>query len=64
MIYLSYCNPYIELENDGSILAGVWDKEKEIFITKDKNYGLSSSRYSEFNNENKIKVINYVSLEK
>lgn len=64
LIYLSYCNPYIELENDGSILAGVWDKEKEIFITKDKNYGLSSSRYSEFNNENKIKVINYVSQEK
>lgn len=64
LIYLSYCNPYIELDNDGSILAGVWDKEKEIFITKDKNYGLSSSRYSEFNNENKIKVINYVSQEK
>ena len=64
LIYLSYCNPYIELENDGSILAGVWDKEKEIFITKDKNYGLSSSRYSELNNENKIKVINYVSQEK
>jgi hypothetical protein len=64
LIYLSYCNPYIELENDGSILTGVWDKEKEIFITKDKNYGLSSSRYSELNNENKIKVINYVSQEK
>ena len=64
LIYLSYCNPYIELDNDGSILTGVWNKEKEIFITKDKNYGLSSSRYSEFNNENKIKVINYVSQEK
>ena len=64
LIYLSYCNPYIKLDNDGSILTGVWNKEKEIFITKGKNYGLSSSRYSEFNNENKIKVINYVSQEK
>ena len=36
LIYLSYCNPYIELENDGSILTGVWDKEKEIFINKKK----------------------------
>ena len=30
LIYLSYCNPYIELKNDGSILTGVWNKEKEI----------------------------------
>lgn len=60
LIYLSYCNPYIELDNDGSILNGVWNKNKEIFITKDKNYGLPISRYSELINENKIKVINYV----
>lgn len=60
LIYLSYCNPKIELENDGSFLTGIWDKEKEIFITEDKNYGLSISRYSELRNENKIKVINYV----
>jgi methylated-DNA-[protein]-cysteine S-methyltransferase len=52
------------LENDGSNLTGIWDKEKEVFITKDKNYGLSISRYSELMNENKIKVINYVSQEK
>lgn len=60
LIYLSYCNPYIELENDNYILTGVWDKKREIFITKDKNYGLSINRYVELNNENKIKVINYI----
>ncbi|RBQ27633.1 hypothetical protein [Arcobacter sp. CECT 9188] len=60
LIYLSYCNPYIELENDGSNLTGIWDKEKEIFITKDKNYSLSISRYSELIDENKIKIIKYV----
>lgn len=60
LIYLSYCNPYIELENDGSYIVGTWDKNNEVLITKDKNYGLSSSRYSELNNENRIKVIKYV----
>lgn len=60
LMYLSYCNPYIELENDGSYIVGTWDKNNEILITKDKNYGLSISRYSELNNENRIKVIKYV----
>ena len=60
LIYLSYCNPYIELENDGSYIVGTWDKNKGVLISKDKNYGLSIERYSELNNENRIKVIKYV----
>jgi hypothetical protein len=60
LMYLSYCNPYIELENDGSYIVGTWDKNRGVLISKDKNYGLSISRYSELNNENKIKVIKYM----
>lgn len=61
LIYLSYCNPYIELENDGSYIVGTWDKNKGVLISKDKNYGLSANRYSELNNENRIRVIKYIS---
>jgi hypothetical protein len=61
LIYLSYCNPYIELENDGNYIVGTWDKNKGVLISKDKNYGLSVSRYNELNSENKIRVIKYFS---
>ena len=60
LIYLSYCKPYIELENDGSYIVGTWDKNKGVLISKDKNYGLSIERYSELNNENRNKVNKYV----
>lgn len=60
LIYLSYCKPYIELENDGSYIIGTWDKNNEVLLTKDKTYGLSTERYSELNNENRIKVIKYI----
>ena len=60
LIYLSYCNPYIEVENDGSYIVGTWDKNNEMLLTKDKTYRLSIQRYSELNNENRIKTIKYV----
>ncbi|WP_323665233.1 hypothetical protein [Aliarcobacter butzleri] len=59
-MYLSYCKPYIVVENDGSFVTGTYDKDKEILITKDKNYGLTLSRYSELNADNRIKIIKYV----
>lgn len=61
LMYLSYCKPYIIVENDGTFISGTYDKDKEILVTKDKNYGLTLSRYSELNAENRIKVIKYVS---
>ncbi|UXC28584.1 hypothetical protein N3114_11235 [Aliarcobacter butzleri] len=60
LMYLSYCKPYIVVENDGSFVTGTYDKDKEILITKDKNYGLTLSRYSELNADNRIKIIKYV----
>ncbi|PZP11147.1 MAG: hypothetical protein DI602_11990, partial [Aliarcobacter butzleri] len=60
LMYLSYCKPYIIVENDGLFVTGTYDKDKEILITKDKNYGLTLSRYSELNADNRIKIIKYV----
>lgn len=60
LMYLSYCKPYIVVENDGSFIEGTYDKDKEILVTKDKNYGLTLSRYSELNANDKIKIIKYV----
>ncbi|MFY4862401.1 hypothetical protein ACOTWK_05950 [Aliarcobacter butzleri] len=60
LMYLSYCKPYIVVENDGLFVTGTYDKDKEILITKDKNYGLTLSRYSELNADNRIKIIKYV----
>ncbi|WP_026804701.1 hypothetical protein [Aliarcobacter lanthieri] len=60
LMYLAYCKPYICVENDGSFVAGTYDKDKEVLVTKDKNYGLTLSRYSELNSDNRIKIIKYV----
>lgn len=60
LMYLSYCKPYIVVENDGSFVTGTYDKDKEILITEDKNYGLTLIRYSELNADNRIKIIKYV----
>ena len=49
-----------EVENDGSYIVGTWDKNNEMLLTKDKTYRLSIQRYSELNNENRIKTIKYV----
>lgn len=61
LIYLSYCKPYIVVDNDGSFITGIYDKDKEILIAEDKNYRLALDRYSELNADNKIKIIKYVS---
>lgn len=60
LMYLSYCKPYIVVNVDESYIHGCYDKEKELLITQDKNYGLTMDRYSELNADNKIKIIKYV----
>lgn len=60
LIYLSYCKPYIVVENDGSFISGIWNKDKEVLFSKDKNYGLTVNRFSELNSEDRIKIIKYV----
>lgn len=60
LMFMAYCKPFIEVQTDGDVICGCYDKEKEILITKEKNFGLTMDRYSELNSDNKIKILKYV----
>ena len=60
LIFMSYCKPFITIDVDGSYISGVYDSETEMLIDKDNKRRLTSDRYSELNNANKIQIIRYV----
>ena len=60
LMFMSYCKPVIEVDSEETIIQGIYDCEKELLITNDKNYSLTMDRYSELNALNKIKIVKYV----
>ena len=59
-MFLSYVKPVIKINLESEIIEGIYDKEKEILNTNDKNLQLTYDRYSELNLSSCIETIRYV----
>lgn len=59
-MFLSYVKPVIKINLESEIIEGIYDKEKEILNTPDRNLQLTYDRYSQLNLSSCIETIRYV----